>query len=50
MLRVALSARDGVPSTDAVSVSIPLFRLTDALADKTIACLLDVNQRLPRVP
>ncbi len=47
---VALSPRNGDLHTDAVSVSIPLFRLSDALAERTIACLLEVNERLRRSP
>lgn len=43
---VALVPRDGGPSTDAVSVSIPLFRLSDELAEQTVRCLLEVNPRL----
>ena len=47
---VALSPRSGDLHTDAVSVSIPHFRLSDALAERTIACLLEVNERLRRNP
>ncbi len=43
---VALTPRHGGPSTDAVSVSIPLFRLSDALAERTVRCLLQVNARV----
>ena len=43
---VALSPRNGAPTTDAVSVSIPLFRLSDDLAAQTIGCLLEVNERV----
>ncbi len=46
---VALAPRNGGPATDAVSVSIPLFRLNDALAEQTVRCLLEVNERLRRV-
>ena len=46
---VALTPRNGAPTTDAVSVSIPLFRLSDELAARTIGCLLEVNQRLRQV-
>ena len=45
---VALTPRGGGPSTDAVSVSIPLFRLDDALEGQTVRCLLEVNERLRR--
>ena len=33
-----------------MSVSIPLFRLSDELAAQTIGCLLEVNERLRRSP
>lgn len=46
---VALAPRNGAPTTDAVSVSIPLFRLSDDLAGQTIRCLLEVNERLRKV-
>ncbi len=46
---VALAPRNGAQVTDAVSVSIPLFRLSDELAARTISCLLDVNERLRKV-
>ena len=46
---VALSPRHGAPTTDAVSVSIPLFRLSDALEEQTLRCLLEINERLRQV-
>ena len=46
---VALTPRSGAPTTDAVSVSIPLFRHTDALADETVRCLLQIDERLRKV-
>ena len=46
---IAIAPRHGAPTTDAVSVSIPLFRLNDALADQTVRCLFEVNERLRKV-
>ncbi|WP_323793365.1 IclR family transcriptional regulator C-terminal domain-containing protein [Nocardioides sp.] len=46
---VAIVPRHSAVVTDAVSVSVPLFRHTDELAAQTIARLLEVNDRLRKV-
>ena len=45
---VALTPTTAGPATDAISVSIPTFRLTDEVQDRTVALLRGVNGRLLR--